>query len=124
MTTQELLREGRFTLDVFEESQPDALRLFAGFTLGERWNGWACPYFTYEQAQKLVTAWQAIGAVAHYDLSRDEFVFGSLEPNTEEEPERCRPLDIAGQTLYPIGTRGWTWDEVKAMDFEEGTLPK
>ena len=26
--------------------------VFDGFTKGEEWNGWDCPYFTFNQAQK------------------------------------------------------------------------
>ena len=105
------LRQCRLTMDLFEMAPPGAPRIFAGFTLGENWNGWACPYFTRDQASALVEGWLALGGQAHYDAASDEFVFSSLEAS-DQLPERYGPTDVAGQRLYPIGTRAWIWEDV------------
>jgi hypothetical protein len=87
---------------------------FEGYTKGEIWNGWDCPYFTFEQAQKVLKAYnelrQIIGAIslAYYDSETDAFVF----PDSEDEPETYKALNEQGQNYYPIGAFVWIWEEV------------
>ncbi len=45
------LLEGKFSTDLTGEDS-----FFDGFTKGETWNGFACPYFTFEQGQRIVEA--------------------------------------------------------------------
>ena len=39
-------KKALFSMDCFDENQPD----IEGITYGNTWNGWACPYFTFENA--------------------------------------------------------------------------
>ncbi len=64
-----ILREADFRIDFLEG------HAFPGFTLGETWNGFAKPYFTFTQAQALATAWSSTGTKAFYDDQQDAFVF-------------------------------------------------
>lgn len=99
------LREANFQIDTY------GAETFAGFTAGETWNGFACPYFTLEQAQHIVRAHQNLGLAAGYDRERDEFFF-TLEHGAEEGSELYGPVSTGGLTVYPIGAGSWIWDEV------------
>jgi hypothetical protein len=52
------MRATTFTIEVYGDVR------FQGFTQDETWNGWACPYFTFEQAQRIVEAHQRFGLLA------------------------------------------------------------
>ena len=83
--------------------------LFAGFTQGDTWNGWACPFFTRDEAQKIVAAHKENGQNAYYDSKSDAFAFevassgGDYDIFTGIEAESVK--------LYPIGARCWIWEE-------------
>ena len=94
----------KFTIDTLGE------RVFEGYTKDEHWNGWACPYFTFEQAQSIVTAHNDNGWPAHYDQVHDQFVF-SMKHAGGEEDEVYSPVQEDGLKLYPIGTANWIWEE-------------
>lgn len=98
------MRETKFTIDVYGDVQ------FDGFTTDEDWNGWACPYFTFEQAQRIVAEHQRFGLLAWYDADADKFVF-SVEQGRVGEPDEFEAVEIDGRKLYPIGARCWIWEE-------------
>ena len=91
----------RFTLDFLEGQQ------FEGYTRGEDWNGFACPYFTFDQAQCIADAWRGSGKNASYDNNRDEFTFEMQDG----EEDRFYSEEIEGVKLYPIGAGSWIWSE-------------
>lgn len=53
---------------------------FEGFTKDEDWNGWDCPYFTFNQAQKVLKQFNLFREIigqkdfAFYDKTADAFV--------------------------------------------------
>jgi hypothetical protein len=102
------LQPARFSIDTLGEDV-----LFDGFTADETWNGWACPYFTFEQAQKVVNAFNVSQhfvndrVSAHYDAERDAFCF-LLE--TSGESDDFPAVSIDGQKFYPIGAGCWIWE--------------
>lgn len=49
--------------------------IFDGFTRGETWNGWARPYFTCGQAQRILEAHRSQGMKAWYDKTQGAFAF-------------------------------------------------
>lgn len=67
------LRKATFTIDSLDGEN------FSGFTLGGNWNGWACPYFTFEQARRIVEAHRSKGQKAWYDEARDVFAQAPTE---------------------------------------------
>ncbi len=105
-----ILRPARFQIDAIEG------RTFEGFTKGETWNGFACPYFTYEQAQDLLGAFvQAGDRDAQYDADGDAFMFGNIGegPATPEDLERFGLIRVGALELYAIGAFGWCWTEAR-----------
>jgi len=88
---------------------------FDGFTRDEDWNGWDCPYFTFEQAQKVLKNYnelrQIIGQnnLAQYDLATDAFIFPAGD---EDETEVFAAINENGQKYYPVGAFCWIWEEI------------
>lgn len=126
--------EGDFyeALYFIEESE-----IIRGFSKGDKWNGWACPCFTLEEAHKVVKLYGE--NFGFYNANLDMFVFSSY--NDEEVVEKLKK-DLVNEDLedfekmeysgdievfrpqiievgekeikvYPIGAYSWTWDEVK-----------
>lgn len=95
------MRPANFTIDVFGDQS------FEGFTSGEYWNGWARPYFTFEQGQRIAAAHRAQGMKAWYDEGEDAFSFemngGEIDTFTAEA--------IGGSKLYAIGAGCWIWED-------------
>jgi hypothetical protein len=104
---EKAIRAAKFSLDTYGHQE------FDGFTLHEDWNGWACPYFTYDQACLLVEAHRAHGWEARYDSQNDAFVF-SFEHDGQDTPDSFPSITIGERKLYPIGTFGWIWEECVA----------
>lgn len=85
---------------------------FPGYTFGDRWNGWATPFFTKDVGMRIVKA-HSKGS-ARYDPRKDAFVF-RLDPDAPD-------LDVfegeivEGKKLYPIGSYYWIWEEEGDFD--------
>ena len=94
------MRKARFTLESLGSA------IFDGYTLGETWNGWACPYFTYDAALKITEAQNLMGESGWYEIALDQFVF-----DIQGEREIFTPVEIDNLKLYPIGNASWIWDE-------------
>ena len=101
------MRKTKFAIDFFDG------QMFEGYTQGENWNGFACPYFTYEQAQVLLNAWQAKGWNARYDAKEDRFTFGVNTGGGEQEYDSFSAIELQGMKLYPVGAFYWIWEEAK-----------
>jgi hypothetical protein len=104
--------------------QLDALGevIVEGFSSGEEWNGWACPYFTYEQAERLVELWERNRWKAAYDGVQDAFVFSVNQDFTtgdSEEFETFPAVSIEGLNYYPIGAFQWTWENASSANIAE-----
>lgn len=95
------MQTARFIIDTFGDE------IFAGFTLGESWNGWARPYFTFEQAQHLVEAHRLHGGKAWYDETQDAFAFEVNQDEVDTFPAEV----VENRKLYPIGAGCWIWEE-------------
>lgn len=87
---------------------------FDGFTKGEDWNGWDCPYFKFDQAQRVLKQHNQLREIigltdfAFYDEVADSFVF----PTGEDEPEVFPAIYENGQRYYPIGAFSWIWEKL------------
>ncbi len=85
---------------------------FEGFSKDEKWNGWDCLYFTFEQAQKVLKTYNELRRIigqtntAFYDSSADAFVFPD-----DEEKEIFSSVAEDGQKYYPIGAFCWIWEQ-------------
>jgi hypothetical protein len=95
------MRQTKFMIDFLGSKE------FEGYTLEETWNGFACPYFTFEEAQKVVDAWGESGSIASYDSNSDKFNFEMQDGETDSFPA----IQFDGMKLYPIGNGCWIWSE-------------
>ena len=63
-----------------------------GYTNGDLWNGWATPYFTYEEAQKIQAEInQCEGMRMFYDCNADKFYW---QHEDDDEPYVWKGEDI------------------------------
>jgi hypothetical protein len=116
------LRSTRFSTDLTGEAT-----FFDGFTREETWNGFDCPYFTFEQGQRIVEStneaakeWQLRDPKfntlhGRYDAQLDAFVFYYRQEADLQTPEQDCDIFygemVEGMKLYPIGTGSWAWTE-------------
>lgn len=108
------LRRGMFSID--DGGGDTALGPYAGYTRGQTWNGWACPYFTKEVADQLAALWNrepTNGMGCTYDAASDTYTFLDTQNDMEPDTYTGEDHEVNGQTLrlYPIGNGSWVWDE-------------
>lgn len=90
--------------------------IFDGFTADEEWNGWDCPYFTFEQARKVSNRFNSLREktglkdTAFYEEGDDSFVF----PVGGNETERFSAIMADGRKYYPVGSFCWIWEEISS----------
>lgn len=87
---------------------------YIGYTSGRLWNGWATPYFTLEEAQRLQAEFsQGADSPMLYDVTKDEF---RLKYEDDDEPYIWEGEDIQTvdgiKHLYGIGAYSHIWDEL------------
>ena len=102
------LRPGQFVVD----GLPGTYR---GFTRGESWNGFAVPYFEFSEARRVAEDYAArppgLDGEPRADYDDVHGTFRLYEPSAGEWDE-FTTVEIEGRSLYPIGSRFWTWTEV------------
>lgn len=102
------MKKSFFALDALGNQE------FEGLDTTEHWNGWAVPFFTFEQAQQIVAAWRSAGWEASYSERIDAFVFGACnEEHDGEEHESFGAFERDGTKLYVVGSYVWTWEKVE-----------
>ncbi len=94
------MRKSNFTIEVYGKT------FFEGYIKDEDWNGWACPYFTFEESQKIVDAHRKTGQKAGFMKELDGFYF-----KIQDEEEFYQAIEIEGQRFYSIGNSNWIWEE-------------
>ncbi len=117
-TSSESFRHSRFEI-------ADVQGPYEGFTRGESWNGWAVPYFEREAALRIAEDYGRVAkeqggdmadARARYDDEAEAFLF--YDPIYDDEVAyEAFTISVDGEevTVYPVGTREWTWEEVRAQ---------
>ena len=88
--------KGLFSMDCIEEN-------LEGFSYGNTWNGWACPYFTKENGLLIAELMPNFGMT--YDEENDRFVAESDDYDRDE----WESVIIDGAKYYPIGNCSWCW---------------
>lgn len=80
--------------------------VFECYSDGSRWNGWACPFFTFENAKKVA---KASGDMSYLE-DRDVFLWTDVGSGEEEiiEPKEIEVDGVKVKT-YPIGAWSWCW---------------
>lgn len=109
------MREAKFSHDFLGDSE------FRGYTRDENYNGFACPYFSYDQAMPILQAWVEHGLAANYDENSDEFVFEVSGGEAGNEFQKFGAIYADGLKLYPIGVFEWIWSEVENSELESGS---
>lgn len=117
----ERLKEARpgifFIPDV--ESEYDG---YKGYTFEENWNGWKCPSFEKEEADKILEDFNnesMLGDQGLYDEKLDVYKFSvNGEPIKGQSDEdlsiyEAKMTDTVDgkKKLYSIGSFEWTWEE-------------
>jgi len=95
----------------------DGGHLYIGYTSGYLWNGWATPYFTFDEALKIMSEWHNDDSPMIYDEDADAFV---IQYDDCDEPYIWKGEDIKTidgvQHLYGIGAYSHIWDELREND--------
>lgn len=106
------MKKSLFTIDGFEA-------IFEGYTQGQHWNGWACPYFTKEMADEIIRINNKTSDVAfHFGYNEDTDTFYRFSDPIDHF-EEFTGIDIDGLHLYPIGNMSWVWDDLADYQSEQ-----
>jgi len=105
----------RFWLDSVIEPPVD------GFTAGARWNGWACPYFTREQADRVVELSNAannsedadVRIIVTWDEARQAYII--VDGQYPDEEDVMDAVVVDGVAYYCIGGWSWCWMETHTV---------
>ena len=104
MTRERVFYRDEFCMDLSGER-------FSGYTDDDTWNGFACPYFTYGEAGRLLNEF---GNRWEYDQQKDAFIVWALGSSEDDEPEIFESVTIQANgeevKVYGIGAYSWIWD--------------
>jgi hypothetical protein len=106
-------------LEEFKEHAPDpTLRpawfeidggpRYRGYHRGDRWNGWAMPYFTLEAGKAIMERWEGSDVPLTYDENATAFTAAFEDPEVYEG--EVHTIEGRAEILYPIGAGSWCWD--------------
>lgn len=76
-----------------------------GWTLGQRWNGWGCPYFDAEQLPAVLREFARLD----YAVVQHEDGAVSLQHVTDDEEYVFAPRTVDGKRVWSF--EGYTWNE-------------
>lgn len=95
---------------------------FQGITSGQRWNGFECPYFDLETAQKILSTLQDVDQAKEFGFSYYHFNddFSLLFETHEDGTEQYSPITFEGVKYYSIGFCNWVWQLAIEEEEEEG----
>lgn len=93
----------------------DSVSFKAEFLAHDEWNGWALPYFSREELEKVI---RHMNKISHdewhvFCLTTDEYRVTNYSDGTLIEA--FKGIDKNGKHVYPIGTGIWSW-EVAEVD--------
>lgn len=88
----------------------------------QRWNGWACPWFTEEEGRKVAAVSKAAfdkdpDLVQEYIMVREDvpperrFALYVGEDGSEWDEQPYTLGD--GTVIWPLANANWTWEEVR-----------
>lgn len=94
--------------------------MIKGYTNGSTWNGWACPYFNFENATILANEFlQYDDSKMLYDTKKDTFYY-KIDGEEIMEEWTGEDIEVDGEIIhvYPIGAYCWVWDEWTKEELE------
>lgn len=85
--------------------------VFHGYSDDDMWNGYVCPYFPYDEAVRILEAFENTWS---YDEERKSFSVRNASDPKDYEAEEFEVIrvDIGGESieLYAIGAYSWAWE--------------
>jgi len=89
---------------------------FPGYSRGQRWNGWDCPYFVQGVASRVCERHYDGGFF--FDDARDAFVCWFADDPKEQDVWSGMDIQTEDgiQHVYPIGAGNWIWDSWNSPD--------
>jgi hypothetical protein len=80
------------------------------FHNGQHWNGWAMPYFTFEEAMRVA---QTMGDMT-YDPVKDTFIATNSGEPDDIDVYQAVYINVNGKQVktYPLGAGSWCWNMV------------
>lgn len=106
------MKKSLFTIDSFGA-------IFEGYTDGQHWNGWACPWFTKEVADEIMRVNNESYCGVEYQMRYDEEQDAFIQDDGYDEPYVIKGYDIDGLHLYPVGNMNWIWDDLAEYQNEQ-----
>jgi hypothetical protein len=99
------LQAAKFVIDDVD------LGVFEGFhDPGERWNGFACPYFTSEVVDEIAQTLAAgLWGSEAGALTREGSDVVYVDPSYDDERQAIPMVVIDGRELWAVGSWGWVW---------------
>ena len=85
---------------------------YVGYTKGGIWNGWACPFFTMDEALRIMNTYNKYNDNhIYYDETTDSFRID--EEGCASEIYKGKDYSTAEgiKHLYPIGNCCWIWNQ-------------
>jgi len=102
--------KSQFTLDCLEP-------YFNGYTFGDTWNGWACPYFSKRTAYDLLIYMKEHDLIKGFTYcDTADLPYFEIEDNEgEKEIVEQDILEYKGneREVYGIGNHAWVWWDKK-----------
>ena len=91
---------------------------YIGYTDGDRWNGWATPYFEKEEAFRVMEDYNKNTEIPiFYNEQYDTFYhFGTDNYSGEMWKGEDHKTEDGIKHLYSIGAYCWVWDDVNDGD--------
>ena len=89
-----------------------------GYTLGDKWNGWATPYFEFDEACAIMKEFNVVehNEPMKYSKQHDTFII-EMEDGEIEVWQGKNYLTKEGvKHLYAIGAYAWTWEIINQAD--------
>lgn len=112
-TKKQVLHRAVFWLDDGEK--------FSGWTSGEQWNGWGCPRFEKEEADRLAEEWNEFTGAGRlfYDAARNAYVVvGDDEQEDVYEALTIECADGTKREAWAIGAWCSCWNEAPPADVD------
>jgi len=89
---------------------------YKGFSIGNSWNGFACPYFEFDVALQICKNINNNGmdeSLAYYDATNNFFVI---------DGDNFKPIVIENNGIsiivFAIGAMSWTWEKSELSEFD------
>lgn len=93
---------------------------FEGYTTSNIWNGWQCPLFNKENADKICKAYNNEFCQMRYDEENDCYIADyPVDEYSEKYEGRDYVVNGKVEHLYAIGSHEWCWAMAEQEEIED-----